>query len=47
VQIVCRARDRVVAVGNAWPGNRNDVIVLRETLGRTLPDHPRLSGDGG
>ncbi|MDT0469983.1 helix-turn-helix domain-containing protein [Streptomyces gibsoniae] len=25
VQIVCRARDqRVVAVGDAWPGNRND-----------------------
>ncbi|MEU1594917.1 transposase [Streptomyces sp. NPDC005708] len=48
VQVVCRARDRrVVAVGNAWPGNRNDVVVFRETLGRTLPDHPRISGDGG
>ncbi|MFC9635502.1 transposase [Streptomyces mirabilis] len=48
VQIVCRARDRrVVAVAEAWPGNRNDVVVFRETLGRTLPDHPRLSGDGG
>ncbi|MGI5518135.1 transposase [Streptomyces sp. CA-106131] len=48
VQIVCRARDRrVVAVGDAWPGNRNDVVVFRETLAKTLPDHPRLSGDGG
>ncbi|MER7681062.1 transposase [Streptomyces sp. NPDC096934] len=48
VQIICRARDHcVVAVGDAWPGNRNDAIVSRETLGRTLPDHPRLSGDGG
>ncbi|MEU1804020.1 transposase [Streptomyces sp. NPDC019937] len=48
VQIVCRAHDRrIVAVGDTWPGNRNDVVVFRETLGRTLPDHPRLSGDGG
>ncbi|MGV9563707.1 transposase [Streptomyces sp. NPDC003480] len=48
VQIVCRARGRrVAAVSETWPGNRNDVIVFRETLGRTLPDHPHLSGDGG
>ncbi|MGW2938119.1 transposase [Streptomyces sp. NPDC001156] len=48
VQILCRARDRrVVAVGDAWPGNRNDNVVFRETLQKTLPDHPRLSGDGG
>ncbi|MGO4423550.1 transposase, partial [Streptomyces sp. MCAF7] len=49
-QMVCRARDRravAVAVGTAWPGNRNDVVVFRETLGQTLPAHPRLSGDGG
>lgn len=47
-QIVCRARDRrIVAVGEAWAGNRNDVVVFWETLGKTLPDHPRLSGDGG
>ncbi|MFD6293272.1 hypothetical protein ACFWFU_00375 [Streptomyces sp. NPDC060235] len=32
VQIVCRARDRrVIAVGDAWPGNRNDIVVFRET----------------
>ncbi|WP_248001737.1 transposase family protein [Streptomyces sp. RPA4-2] len=43
VQVVCRARDRrVVAVGDAWPGNRNDSVVFRETVGRTLSDHPRL-----
>ncbi|MET8957696.1 transposase [Streptomyces sp. NPDC004533] len=48
VQIVCRARDRrVVAVGDAWPGTRNDIVVSREPLQKTLPDHPRLSGDGG
>jgi DDE family transposase/DDE superfamily endonuclease len=48
VQIVCRARDRrVAAVGDAWPGNRNDIVVFRKTLAKTLPDHPRLSGDGG
>ncbi|MDT0464162.1 transposase [Streptomyces gibsoniae] len=47
-QIVCRTRDRrVVAVKDAWPGNRNDMVVFRETLAKTLPDHPRLSGDGG
>ncbi|MDT0468418.1 transposase [Streptomyces gibsoniae] len=48
VQIVCRARDRrVVAVGDAGPGNRNDIVVSREPLQETLPDHPSLSGDGG
>jgi hypothetical protein len=48
VQVVCRARDRrVVAVSQAWPGNRDDTVVFRETLGRTLPKHPRLIGDGG
>lgn len=48
VQIVCRARDRrIVAVGDSWPGNRNDTVVFRETLAAILPGHPRLSGDGG
>jgi hypothetical protein len=48
VQIVCRARDRrVVTVGEAWPGNWHDAVVFRETVGKTLPDHPRISGDGG
>jgi DDE family transposase/DDE superfamily endonuclease len=48
VQVVARARDRrVVAVGPGWPGNRNDVVVFRETVGVTLPAHRRLIGDGG
>ncbi|MGI5133542.1 transposase [Streptomyces sp. CA-106110] len=48
VQVVCRARDRrIAALGDAWPGNRNDIVVFRETLGRTLPAHPRLAGDAG
>ncbi|MGI5515831.1 transposase [Streptomyces sp. CA-106131] len=48
VQIACRARDRrLVAVGAAWPGNRNDAVVFRAPLAPTLPDHPRLSGAGG
>lgn len=48
IQVVARARDRrVVAVGDAWPGNRNDVVVYRETLADQLKDHPRISGDGG
>jgi hypothetical protein len=43
-----RARDRrIVAASEAWPGNHNDTIVFEETLGNTLPDHPRLIGDGG
>ncbi|MFD7275431.1 transposase [Streptomyces mirabilis] len=41
VQIVCRARDRrVVAVAEAWPGNRNDVVVFRETLAEHCPTIP-------
>ena len=48
VQVVCRARDRkIVAVGDAWPGNRNDIVVFRETLAKTLPGHRRLSGYRG
>jgi hypothetical protein len=39
-QIICRARDRrIVAVSTAWPGNRNDTLVFKETLGKTLPPH--------
>ncbi|MGW1044630.1 transposase [Streptomyces sp. NPDC002547] len=48
VQVVCRARDRrIVAVVTHGPGERNDNVVFRETVGRTLPDHPRLPGDDG
>jgi len=50
IQVVVRARDRrVVAVGVAWPGNRNDSVVYRETVGKNpaVQAHPRVSGDGG
>jgi hypothetical protein len=50
VQVVCRRRDRrVVAVGDGWPGNRNDPVVYRATVGLdpTVAAHPRLIGDGG
>lgn len=37
-QVVCDHKRRVVFVGTAWPGNRNDIIVARETVptGRTF-----------
>lgn len=50
IQLITRRRDRrIVAVGEAWPGNRNDAPVFRETLGRdpAVARHPRLIGDGG
>lgn len=49
IQVAARASDRqVVAVGEAWPGSRNDIIVFRNTL-QDNPDlgaYPRLKGDG-
>ena len=48
VQVVCRRRDRrVVFVGHAWPGNRRDAVVFRETVPDEIVHHPRLIGDGG
>ena len=48
VQVVCRRRDRrVVFVGAAWPGNRNDSVVFRATVPAAVAGHPRLIGDGG
>jgi hypothetical protein len=48
VQVVCRRRDRrVVFVGHAWPGNRHDAVVFRETVPEEIVRHPRLIGDGG
>lgn len=42
VQVVVRASDRtVVEVGRAWPGNRNDIVVARATLGPVLAEAPR------
>lgn len=48
LQVVTRRRDRrVVAVGTAWPGNRNDSVVFRETVAERTAGHRRLIGDGG
>ena len=46
--MVCRRRDRrVVFVGHAWPGNRHDAVVFRETVPDEIVHHPRLIGDSG
>ncbi len=48
VQVVVRRRDRsVVCVGEAWPGNRNDSVVFKETVGPEITPRRRLIGDGG
>ncbi len=48
VQVVVRRGDRkVVDVGDAWPGNRNDTVVFRATVGHAVSEHLRLIGDGG
>ncbi|MCL4414014.1 MAG: transposase family protein [Actinobacteria bacterium] len=48
VQVVCRRKDRrIVTVGAAWPGNRNDVVVYKETVASGIAQHRRLIGDGG
>jgi hypothetical protein len=42
VQAACRAPcRRVVAVGHARPGNRNDGVVFRETLGKNAARPPQ------
>lgn len=49
VQVVARAREqRIVDVGEAWPGNRNDVVVYRATVTATCREHPpaRVLADG-
>jgi hypothetical protein len=38
---------RVVTVGEAWPGHRNDSVVFRETVGPEVPKLPRPIVDGG
>jgi hypothetical protein len=49
VQVIARHHDRtVVTVGHAWPGNRNDIIVVRATLNPLLAaTHGQVLGDGG
>ncbi|MBT2401623.1 transposase family protein [Streptomyces sp. ISL-100] len=47
VQFTFRARDRrVMAVGDAWPGNRNDIIVFRATMAEQVAGHRLAIGDG-
>ncbi|MCX5198953.1 hypothetical protein OOK31_34570 [Streptomyces sp. NBC_00249] len=47
LQFTFHARDRrVVAVGDAWTGNRNDIVVFRETMADQLAGHRLLIGDG-
>lgn len=46
--MVVRRRDRVVvAVGEPWPGNRNDSVVFRATVAPETIEHQRLIDDGG
>lgn len=42
-QIACTHQRRVCYVGTAWPGNRNDIVVARETV----PQGPTYKTDGG
>jgi hypothetical protein len=44
--IICAHRRRVVVAGRCWPGNRNDVVVARATVGHLLANREIL-GDGG
>lgn len=47
VQIIIRAKGRrVIAVGDSWPGNRNDIVVFRVTMANQVAGHRLLSGDG-
>ncbi|MHA7649646.1 transposase [Mycobacterium sp. ML4] len=47
-QILVDAHSRaVIAVGAAWPGNRNDVIAARHTLAHMLTGDRIILADGG
>jgi Helix-turn-helix of DDE superfamily endonuclease len=43
--IICSHRRSVLAIGECWPGNHNDVIVARHTMARLL-DGRVILGDG-
>lgn len=46
-QVTIHARDRrVIAVGDDWPGNRNDIVVYRATMADQLAGHRLIIGDG-
>ena len=45
--IICAHRRRVVIAGQCWPGNRNDVVVARQTVTHLLAGQHEILGDGG
>lgn len=49
LQVLARHHDRtVITVGTAWPGNRNDIVVVKETLADILAAAAgAVLGDGG
>jgi hypothetical protein len=44
--IICAHRRRAITTGQCCPGNRNDVVIARATVGHLLGDH-KILGDGG
>jgi hypothetical protein len=45
--VICAERRRVVAVGQCWPGNRNDVMAALHTIAYLLTGDRVVLGDGG
>ena len=45
IQVMATLHRRIVHVGNAWPGNRNDIVVAKATI--TLPASITTLTDGG
>lgn len=45
IQVIATLNRRIVHVGNAWPGNRNDIVVAKATI--TLPTGITTLTDGG
>ncbi|MEV7521110.1 hypothetical protein [Streptomyces sp. NPDC091371] len=47
MQFAFRVSDpRVIAVGDAWPGNRNDIVVFRATMTQQIAGHRLTIRDG-
>ena len=45
IQVMATLHRRIVHVGNAWPGNRNDIVIAKATI--TLPAGITTLTDGG
>ena len=45
--VICARQRRVVTVAQYWPGNRNDVVVARQTVAHILTGHHEILGDAG